>query len=98
MVVWGVLAAFVGLKGIQYVAKVATYLPLIPLVMLLWLTATTIGSVGSFDPTTLIAAQNRGHVPTAPPRLTHDRRAGRDADLRRRLLRHRGRRGRGFRH
>ena len=30
MVVWGVLAAFAGLKGIQYVAKVATYLPLIP--------------------------------------------------------------------
>ena len=27
------LAAFVGLKGIQYVAKVATYLPLIPLVI-----------------------------------------------------------------
>src|ERR1035438_6259984 len=29
MVIWGALAAFVGLKGIQYVAKVATYLPLI---------------------------------------------------------------------
>ena len=35
MVVWGVLAAFVGLKGIQYVAKVATFLPLIPLSILL---------------------------------------------------------------
>jgi cytosine permease len=34
-IVWGILAAFVGLKGIQYVAKVATYLPLIPLVVLL---------------------------------------------------------------
>ena len=34
MVVWGALACFVGLKGIQYVAKVATYLPLIPLVVL----------------------------------------------------------------
>ncbi len=57
MVVWGILAAFVGLKGIQYVAKVATYLPLIPLVVLLWLTAKTIGNVGSFDPAALIAAQ-----------------------------------------
>jgi cytosine permease len=34
-IVWGVAAAFVGLKGIQYVAKVATYLPLIPLAVLL---------------------------------------------------------------
>ncbi len=33
-ILWGVAAAFVGLKGIQYVAKVATYLPLIPLVVL----------------------------------------------------------------
>jgi cytosine permease len=57
MVVWGALAAFVGLKGIQYVAKVATYLPIIPLVVLLWLTARTIGDVGSFKPDTLIAAQ-----------------------------------------
>ncbi len=29
--VWAVGAAFVGLKGIQYVAKIATFLPLIPL-------------------------------------------------------------------
>lgn len=57
MVVWGVLAAFVGLKGIQYVAKVATYLPLIPLVTLLWLTAKTIGSVGQFDAAALVKAQ-----------------------------------------
>jgi cytosine permease len=34
-IIWTVLAAFVGLKGIQYVAKVATYLPLIPLAVLL---------------------------------------------------------------
>ncbi len=43
MVVWGVLACFVGLKGIQYVARVATYLPLIPLVALL---SRTIGLFG----------------------------------------------------
>ena len=49
MVIWGILAAFVGLKGIQYVAKVATYLPLIPLTILLLLLAKTAGGIGSFD-------------------------------------------------
>jgi cytosine permease len=68
MVIWGVLAAFVGLKGIQYVAKVATYLPLIPLVVLLWLTAETIGSVGDFKPDLLIAAQKLT-APTGPNAL-----------------------------
>ena len=53
MVVFGVLAAFVGLKGIQYVARVSTYLPLIPLAILLMLLAKTIGTVGSFSPSTL---------------------------------------------
>src|SRR5512141_1700972 len=53
MVVWGVLAAFVGLKGIQYVARVSTYLPLIPLAILLMMLAKTIGTVGSFSPSTL---------------------------------------------
>ena len=68
MVFWGVLAAFVGLKGIQYVAKVATYLPLIPLVVLLWLTLKTVGNVGSFNPDTLIAAQKLA-TPTGPAAL-----------------------------
>ncbi len=54
-VVWAVVAAFVGLKGIQYVAKVATYLPLIPLVILLILAAKTIGGVGRFDAAVLTA-------------------------------------------
>ncbi|MHB1422274.1 MAG: cytosine permease [Gemmataceae bacterium] len=34
-VLWAAAAAFVGLKGIQYVAKAATYLPLIPLAVLI---------------------------------------------------------------
>ena len=59
MVIWGVLAAFVGLKGIQYVAKVATWMPLIPLISLVILVAATIGSVGSFDPEKLIATQQQ---------------------------------------
>ncbi|MCU0874723.1 MAG: hypothetical protein MUE50_20520 [Pirellulaceae bacterium] len=49
-VVWAIVAAFVGLKGIQYVAKVATYLPIIPLVILLVLAGKTLSGVGSFKP------------------------------------------------
>jgi cytosine permease len=64
MVIWGVLAAFMGLKGIQYVAKVATYLPLIPLVVLIWLLAKTVGGLGSFNPDTIIVAQKVSN-PTA---------------------------------
>jgi cytosine permease len=50
MVVWGVLAAFMGLKGIQYVARVATYLPLIPLVTLLVLFFMTLNGLKTFNP------------------------------------------------
>ncbi|MBN1420375.1 MAG: cytosine permease [Planctomycetes bacterium] len=49
-IVWGLAAAFVGVKGIQYVAKVATYLPIVPLVMLLIVFFTNIGGVGSYEP------------------------------------------------
>jgi cytosine permease len=69
MLVWGVLAAFVGLKGIQYVAKVATYLPLIPLVVLLWLTAKTVGNIGDFKPDLLVAAQKVTNL-TGPDKLS----------------------------
>ncbi len=57
MVLWGVAAAFVGLKGIGYVARVATYLPLIPLIVLIVLAANTIGGVPQFKPAALVAAQ-----------------------------------------
>ncbi len=49
-VVWALVAAFVGLKGIHYVAKVATYLPLIPLVILLILLFKTMGGVAGYRP------------------------------------------------
>jgi len=49
-IVWAVVAAFVGLKGIKYVGMVASYMPIIPIVILLTLLATTIGGVGSFEP------------------------------------------------
>lgn len=70
MVVWGVLAAFVGLKGIQYVARVATYLPLIPLVTLLVLFFKTAGGLGSFDPAALAdthtTVAQTGYLTAAP--------------------------------
>jgi cytosine permease len=68
MIIWGVLAAFVGLKGIQYVAKVATYLPLIPLTILIILLAKTAGGIGSFDPQAFIS-MGKSAAPDAPAAL-----------------------------
>jgi cytosine permease len=47
-IVWGLAAAFVGVKGIQYVAKVATFLPIVPLIMILFVFFTNAGSAGDF--------------------------------------------------
>jgi cytosine permease len=47
-VLWGLAAAFIGVKGIQYVAKVATYLPLVPLAMIIYVFVTNAGSIGEF--------------------------------------------------
>ncbi|MGP8198107.1 MAG: cytosine permease [Limisphaerales bacterium] len=69
MVVWGVLAAFVGLKGIQYVAKVATYLPLVPLAVLLILLVKAAGTIGSFDPQKFIELHQK-ISPSAPAALS----------------------------
>src|SRR5512143_685204 len=55
VILWTVLAAFVGLKGIQYVAKVATYLPLIPLVVLLIGLVMFAGSAGDYKPVPTVA-------------------------------------------
>ena len=44
-----IICAFVGLKGIQYVAKVATFLPLIPLAVLILLFVKTSGGLSGFD-------------------------------------------------
>jgi cytosine permease len=67
MVVWGVLAAFIGLKGIRYVAKVATYVPVITLVILVWLAARTVGGIGQFDPAALVRVQQADAMTTAAP-------------------------------
>jgi cytosine permease len=68
MAVWGILAAFVGLKGIQYVAKVATYLPFIPLITLALLFIKTAGGLGSFDAVKYVSA-NKAVVASALPPL-----------------------------
>jgi purine-cytosine permease-like protein len=49
-IVWTLAAAFVGLKGIQYVAKVATFLPIIPLVVLIMGLVLFAGSAGDYKP------------------------------------------------
>lgn len=51
---FAILGAFVGLKGIQYVAKVATFLPIIPLVVLVILLFKTVGGIGGFTPDKVI--------------------------------------------
>ncbi len=55
-VVFILLAVFVGLKGIQYVARVATFTPVIPLAILVILLAKTAGGLGSFDAQELVDA------------------------------------------
>ncbi|HEX2973692.1 MAG TPA: hypothetical protein VHP11_15260, partial [Tepidisphaeraceae bacterium] len=69
MIAWGVLAAFLGLKGIQYVAKVATYLPLIPLATLLVLFAATAPGLAQFDAAKFMDL-HKSVAPTAPAALT----------------------------
>jgi cytosine permease len=60
MVIWALGAAFIGLKGIQYVAKVSTYLPIIPVVILLVMFFKTAGGIGSFDAAKFVAAAPKG--------------------------------------
>jgi cytosine permease len=55
-ILWAAGAAFIGLKGIQYVAKVATFLPLIPLAILVIMLGKTIGGIGDFEAEKLVAA------------------------------------------
>jgi cytosine permease len=56
--IFAAACAFVGLKGIRYVAGVATYLPLIPLVVLVILLVKTVGGVGDFSPAKIIGETN----------------------------------------
>ena len=57
-----VVAAFVGLKGIQYVARVATYLPLIPIVVLIVLLAATWSGLGGFSVEKVVAGTSPARI------------------------------------
>jgi cytosine permease len=48
-ILWGLAAAFMGVKGIQYVARVATFLPIVPLAMILFVFFSNVGSAGHFE-------------------------------------------------
>lgn len=50
-VVWGYVMAYVGVKGIQYVAKIATYLAIIPFLMILVVFWNTAGGLTDFEVT-----------------------------------------------
>ena len=54
--IWAAAAAFLGLKGIKYVAKVATFFPLVPLAILIIVFATTFSTVSKFDAKSLADA------------------------------------------
>lgn len=47
-IVWGYVMAYVGVKGIQHVAKMATWLSLVPFVMILIVFAQTAGGIGAY--------------------------------------------------
>lgn len=49
-VLWGYTMAYVGVKGIGYVAKMATYLSIVPMVMILIVFAKTAGGIASYTP------------------------------------------------
>jgi cytosine permease len=48
--VWGLLMAYIGVKGIQYVAKLATYLAVIPALMILIAFFKTSGGIAAYEP------------------------------------------------
>ena len=59
-ILWTLLAAFVGIKGIQYVARVATYLPIIPFVVLIMGLVLFAGSAADYKPTPDLAGAITG--------------------------------------
>jgi len=49
-ILWALVAVFVAIKGIQYVARVSSFLPVVPLIMILIVLFSNLGSVGDFQP------------------------------------------------
>jgi len=62
---WAVVAAFVGLKGIQYVARVATYFPVIPLTILVVLFAVSARGLGGFTNDLVAGTKSSKEVETS---------------------------------
>ncbi len=62
MLVWGVSAVVMALKGIKYVAMISTWMPLIPALTLIVLVAKTAGGLGSFDAAAFAKAAAAGGV------------------------------------
>ena len=63
---WAAAGAFMGLKGIKYVARVATFLPLIPVAILVILFASTAGGLASFDAGAVVEAGRKVVVDGQP--------------------------------
>lgn len=47
--IWGYIFAFLGMKGIEYVAKVSQFFPIVPLLMLIYAAFALSGGLGQFD-------------------------------------------------
>ncbi len=47
--IWGYVFAFLGMKGIDYVAKVSQFFPVVPLLMLLYAAFASSGGIGKLD-------------------------------------------------
>jgi len=62
MAIWAIAGAFMGLKGIKYVARVATFLPLLPLGVLIILACASIGGVGKFEAEAVVKASAAADV------------------------------------
>ena len=75
-IVWAVIAAFVGLKGIAYVGRIASYMPIIPIVVLLVLLAMTIGGVGSFDKNKMVSEALKAQATAAEAMKGYPKDAG----------------------
>ena len=67
-IIWAIIAAFVGLKGIKYVGMVASYMPIFPVVILSYLLVSTIGGTFNFDPQAAIDTGIAAAAAAEPPR------------------------------
>lgn len=66
-IAWACAAAFIGLKGIKYVAGVATWFPIIPIVVLIALFAKTMDGIKDFDPAKVTAKAPAAAEEVVPP-------------------------------